>query len=700
MFPRLLIILVLTVNGLAASNAPWVPDANAENPSIILISVDTLRADHLSCYGYRRHSTPHIDAMTAGGTLFSAVSAQVPLTLPSHVSLLTSTYSFANGIEDNGEQLPPHAVTLAAVLKARGYETAAFVGGFVLDSRFGLNQGFDVYNAVFAQHQEKFSDVGDIKRLGEDVVRSAIEWLRTHSHRPFFVFLHLYDLHTPYNLPAADRARLGGGYDGELQYVDEQIGRFREFLLQQGIYPKVLVALTSDHGEGLGEHGETSHGFFIYQSTLWVPLIIHWPTGTVNFPPRVDTPASLIDVAPTMLQFLGMQPPPQFQGRSLLELLGPKAGKAGRAVYSESLYGHHHFGTSALWSLRQDRYKYIEAPRREFYDLIADPEETKNLYSENRSLALASREQLLALRARFHQGDVPEGRLLDPEAIARLSSLGYVAVSSNHSRPLESGADPKDRIEPFEEFGRAILLGSTGKISESNSLLERLLGKYPDLADVRINLGLSDQRLGRQAEAVGEFQQVLKTDPLNAPGHFDLALTYFELRRLEDATRELQAALAIMPYYTRAEELLGTIRLQQGEYRQARLNFEHILTVDPDDFTAHYNLGVLATLEERWEDGEIHLRAALRVDPQNADAHNSLGSLFMRRGDLAHAREEFDAAIRLRPRFAWAHYNLGLVFQKESKDEEAAAEFNRALSADPQFRPAREALDRLSNSRR
>ena len=680
-------------NGCAAARAIPAP----ATPSVILISVDTLRADHLSCYGYRRVQTPHIDGIASEGTLFSAVDSQIPLTFPSHVSLFTSTYPFYNGVEDNGEKLRAGAVTLATLLKSRGYRTAAFVGGFVLDSRFGLNQGFDVFDSPFNLHKEKTTDVGDIKRLGEEVVRSATEWMAASPSRPFFVFIHLYDLHTPYNLPAAERGHFGGGYDGELKYDDEQVGRLWGFLSQKGLLGETLVVLTSDHGEGLGDHGEGTHGYFIYESTLRVPLIIHWPAGTKRLGPRVEAPAGLIDVAPTILQYLGIPQPPQFQGRGLFDL--GKTVPARRAVYSESIYGHRHFGTSALWSLRLDNYKYIEAPRRELYNLAADPNETKNLYSGKRSLALAAREQLLALRTRFHPEHGTGENVLDPEAAAKLSSLGYLALSAHHPVPLETGADPKDRIKPFEEYGRAIALGSAGKVSESDVLLERLLGAYPGLTDVRMTLGLNDQRLGKHAEAVKEFQQVLKSDPLNAQAHFNLALSEFELRRMDDAARELQAPLAIMPYYTRAEGLLGTIRLQRKQYGEARQNFEHILTIDPDDFTAHYNLGVLATLEERWDDGETHLRAALRVDPQDADAHNTLGSLFLRRGELARASDEFSAALRLRPQFAWAHYNLGLVFQKQYKTREAAAEFGEALSADPQFKPAREALDRIQNAR-
>src|SRR5207247_2395121 len=250
-----------------------VSTAETQAPSsVILISVDALRADRLSCYGYRKQRTPGIDTISQGGTLFWQPSAQVPLTLPSHVSLLTSTYPFVNGIEDNGQQLGPNVVTLATILKSRGYATAAFVGGFVLDRRFGLNQGFDFYDSPFDLHRRRGIDPGDVKRLGEEVVRAANHWLEENSGQPFFLFLHLYDLHTPYDLPAALRKRFPGpGYEAELAYVDEVLGGFWSALAQQRLLEKALVVFTSDHGESLGDHGESTHGYFIYQSTLRVP---------------------------------------------------------------------------------------------------------------------------------------------------------------------------------------------------------------------------------------------------------------------------------------------------------------------------------------------------------------------------------------------------------------------------------------------
>jgi tetratricopeptide (TPR) repeat protein len=689
---RLVVCLsaLLAGAGSASSAVPGKP------PPIVLISVDTLRADHVSCYGYRRIATPHLDALTKGGTLFSAVNSQVPLTFPSHVSLFTSTYPFFNGIEDNGETLRPNALTLATVLKAHGYRTGAVVGGFVLDRRFGLDQGFDAYDSTFDLHRQADSDAGDVKRLGAEVVAAANKWLEANSGSPFFLFVHLYDLHTPYNLPANYRARFGMGYDAELRYVDEQVGALCDTLRQHNVFANSLIVLTSDHGEGLGEHGEKTHGYFVYQSTLWVPLIVHWPTGGANFPARIDEPAALMDVAPTIVQFAGITPPPEFQGRSLLELLRADHPKIPRDVASESVYAQRHFGCSPLWSLRSGRYKFIQAPKPELYDLAADPGETRNLYGPQGSQAQASKQKLTALRARFRNPRPRGQRALDPDTVARLSSLGYLAGSSPEAEAPENGPDPKDRIGDFEEFGRAILLASTGHVEESSALLERLLNSHPDLSDVRMSLGLNDQRLRRHEEAAREFQKVLKADPLNAKAHLDLGLSLFEVRKMDEAGREFQAALAIAPNYTRAEDMLGSVALQRNDYARARERFEHVLTVDPNDYNAHYNLGALAALQGQWEAGERHLRAALSVDPLDPEAHNTLGSLYLREGDLDRAAAEFRAALRLRPKSAPEHYNLGLVLGKQHREADAAEEFRQALAIDPQFDAARQALRRLT----
>ncbi|PYV42053.1 MAG: hypothetical protein DMG06_15235, partial [Acidobacteria bacterium] len=430
-------------------------------------------------------------------------------------------------------------------------------------------------------------------------------------------------------------------------------------------------------------------------STLWVPLIVHWPLGSQGFAARVDEPASLLDVAPTILQFAGMARPSGFQGRSLLGWSREKPPGVAEEVYSESLYARNHFGCSSLQSLRLGRYKYIEAPRPEFYDLAKDPGETQNLYLLKKSLALSLRERLQALRSRFQETRSVESRALSPEAVAALNSLGYVAVSNAISDRVQSRPDPKDRIAASESYSRALALGSSGRVKEANRRLEQLQAKLPEVVDIRLSLGVNQQRLRQHKEAAENFRLVLKQDPLNVLAHFNLAVSYAELQQLDDAIKELQAVLAMAPYYTRADELLGSLWLQKKDYDRARAHFDHLLTAAPGDYTAHYNLGVLATLEGNWAEGERHLRLALAADPKSAEGYNSLGSLYLRRGDLEQARQVLREAIRLEPQFAWARYNLGLVFRRQKKNAEAAREFREALAADPKFQAAREALDRL-----
>jgi arylsulfatase A-like enzyme/Flp pilus assembly protein TadD len=691
-------MVAVCLSPLAAYSKDSSPTAPKKPPSIILISIDTLRADHLSSYGYNAVETPHIDALAKGGTLFSEAGSQVPLTFPSHVSLFTSTYPFFNGIEDNGETLAPNAITLAALLKFHGYRTAAVVGGFVMDHRFGLNRGFDMYDSRFNQPSNEESPTDEIKRLGADVVSIANRWLSANFNSTFFLFIHFYDLHTPYNLPASESARFGTGYDAELRYVDEQVGAFLNILRQRNLFDNSLVVLLSDHGESLEDHGEDAHGFFVYQSTIRVPMIVHWPGGSAGFPAKIDDPVRLVDVAPTILEFAGIPAPPEFQGRSLMELLRPGGSKTPRDIYSETLYPHMHFGCSALQALRSGRYKYIDAPKPELYDLASDPGESRNIYSQRAAIALAEKEKLASLRTRLRRQNTFPQRMLDPGTLARLRSLGYVAGSADDSQSAEAGADPKDRIKDFREYGRALNLADEGHGDESNVILERLVARHPELVEVRMSLAWNEQQTGRYDQAARDYQQVLKTDPADVKAHYNLGVCLSRLGKLDEATRELQAALAVSPIFAPALDELGSIALQKKDYNQARALFEHVLVLNPYDYNAHYNLGTLSALQGQWEAGERQLRQALSIDPANPEAHNALGDLYLKKGDLDKASSEFLESIRLRPKSASAHYNLGLVLQKQNKPNDAADEFRQALAIDPQFRAASDALSRLAKA--
>jgi tetratricopeptide (TPR) repeat protein len=582
--PGMLLALLTAIPGLAAPTPPR---------SVILISIDTLRADRLGCYGRKKAHTPHLDELARGGTVFSSVDSPVPLTLPAHMSLLSSTYPFTHGIAENGQQIAPGAVTLAAVLKSRGYRTAAFIGGYVLDARFGLNQGFDVYDSPFHLSPHPGEEPPEIKRPAEAVLNAAAGWIQSAAGNASFVFIHLYDVHQPYS---------HGSYEGEVAYVDSAIGRFQQSLKGRGLLKDTLIVLTSDHGESLGEHGEETHGYFIYQSTLKVPLILHGPDGAVR-PARIDSAASLIDIAPTVLDLLGVPAPPQFQGRSLLKSSGEQP------VYSESMYARDHLGCSALRSIRLGRYKYIDAPKPELYDLEADPAESKNRYDRDRPLAGKLRAQLLSL---VNDRRPPAPNPANPEVLAKLRSLGYLGGGPQRSI---SGADPKDRLQEYLRYGRAILLANSGQLPE----------------------------------AIREFQNVLKEDPQNVQAHFYLAVCHYRSHHLDEAVDALNATLAAGKNYPPAEELLGSIWLLKKDYARARQQFTHLASVAPANYGAHYNLGILAMQEGHAEEALRELQAASRADPSAAQAHAALGSLYQSRGDPARARDEFERAIALNP---------------------------------------------------
>ena len=628
---------------------------------VILISVDTLRADHLG------RNTPHIDALAKNGTVFSQAATPYPLTLPAHTALLTSTYPFANGVLDNGIPLNSSAITLATVFKKAGYRTSAFVGSFVLDRRFGLSRDFDVYDNPLDVHNNLSAGQTERKRPGEQVAEAAKHWLETNANAPFFLFLHLYDLHAPYNLPRDASQRHGEtGYQAELAYVDQVLGDFFTFLQRRGLQQKALIVFTSDHGEGLGDHGESSHGYFIYQSTLHVPLIIQWAAGAKRIPKdRVDEPVNLIDVAPTILEAVGLSRPGEMRGRSLL------AGTGGNAeIYSESVYARNHFGCASLRSLRIGAYKYIDAPKPELYNLASDPKEQRNLYDEQRAKASALRERIIALRG---NSTVPAARPVTADTAAVLRSLGYLSGSGSGNR-LESKVDPKDRIADFERY--VATLGSN-----STAVLEKLRDKLPDVVDIRMSLGLNERRQGEDAAAAREFKRAIELDPRNAQAHFEMGLCDVRLKQRDDAIREFKTTLAFEPWYSRADEALANLYLQDKDFVQGREHLNHLLSIDPDNYSAHFNLGILAAMQQDWSEAQQQLLAAVHADPTSPEAHNTLGGVYFERGELDEARDQFKASLRLKSNFPEAHYRLGLVYQKQGKAAEAAQEFRAAQNA-------------------
>jgi choline-sulfatase len=562
--------------------------AQAQPTPVILVSIDTLRADHLSSYGYRRIRTPNIDSFSENGTTFTAIASQIPLTLPSHTSLFTSMYPFATRVEENTEHVPAGMVTLASVLRSHGYKTAAFIGTSLLDRRYGLDQGFDFYDSPFRLGPIATENPNvRVRRDAALVVRSAEQWLSANRGQPVFAFVHLYDLHTPYTRPASARPTVAG-YDAELEYVDQVLGRFRQTLVKQGWWDRSLVVLLADHGESLDEHGESSHGYFIYASTLWVPLLIHWPPTTPVRPTRVAEPGGLIDVAPTILEALSIPAPPSFQGRSLV---GASLAIT-REVYGESRYPHDAFRWAPLRSLREGAFKFIEAPRPELYNLRDDPGEQINLIRRNTAKARELRLRLAKLLARYASEQAAPTRDTSPESAAALRSLGYISAGAKPPT-AESEPDPKDRLSEYRLYDSA------------------LAALYTEQSQT----------------ALSNFRKIVAGDPGNISARYYLAESYLKAGNPEAALREWEAALSADPRDAPAAEAIGEVWLERQDYSKAQHYFERALAAAPDDYAAEFKLGIVEERLGLRDHALLHLEGACKLLPESADCKRELDAL-------------------------------------------------------------------------
>jgi choline-sulfatase len=531
-------------------------DAAAGPPtSVILISIDTLRADHLSAYGYRAIQTPNMDAFADQGTLFVHADSQIPLTLPSHTSLFTSTYPFQNRIEENAERVPTGAVTLASLLRSHGYKTAGFVASVFLEREMGLDQGFDFYDSPFKF--EAFSPLSGSmffggasrnaygardRRDGALVVHAALDWLAANHDQPVFCFLHLYDLHKPYKLAS---------YDAEVRYTDQVLGTLRKALMAGGWWDRALVVLLSDHGESLGEHGEASHGYFIYQSTLAVPLIFHWPDGARPLGPRVEQAAGLVDVAPTVLDFLQVPAPGSFEGASLLQ-------KAEHPVYAESVHAHDSFGWAPLRSLRVGDLKYIEAPKPELYNLRDDPGEKVNLVAKNPAEAQRLRGELGKMVKRYGTKSAPQGNIT-PETRALLGSLGYLAPGPG-VKLGGSGADPKDRLTEFQLYERAMVLLYERRMNEAIAALRQVLARDPKNTLARRDLGDCYLQVREYRLARAQFEQVVAVATDDYVSQYELGIVDERLELWKEAQVHLEIACRLAPEAGQCRKELEGVR--------------------------------------------------------------------------------------------------------------------------------------------
>ena len=622
-------LLALAVAG-CGGRAPRVP--RAEN--VLVVTIDTLRWDRVGAFGGPPNLTPHLDSLASRGAVFSSAFSPAPLTLPAHASLFSGRLPFRHGVRVNGtDRVGGGVPLLAPAFREAGWATAAVIGSLVLRSEVGLARGFDAYDETFAANAGRGAADWRAERGGEEVVDRAIAWLNARGERRFFLWVHLYDPHAPYTPPPAFRDRFASPYDGEVAAADAALGRLIAHLETRRLLAKTLVVVAGDHGESLGEHGEKTHGVFLYDATLHVPLVVVAPSGVAGV--RVSTPVSLVDVAPTLREAARLPEDREGDGVSLWSVLAGTA-PPGRVVYAESVYPAALLGWSPLKAVRSASFKYVEAPRRELYDLSADPGERANVFRADRAEARDLARHLAAHLAKPVPRPGPAAAA-DDETVRRLASLGYVTPQGalwDLDRIDASLTDPKDRIGDWPAIEDAIIARQLGKSAQAAGLLSAL-----DPAMLRADptlfreLALDLRRSRRARESVSAYQEILRRFPPLPEDWFGLGVAWHLLGREADAARAHEDAVRLKPDFSDAWINLGQESLVLGRLERARDAFQHAVALDARSVDGLSGLAAVSAERRDFEAAVSRLHEALAADPDRTETIENLARVERARGN-------------------------------------------------------------------
>jgi arylsulfatase A-like enzyme/Flp pilus assembly protein TadD len=659
-----------------------VPAAGQTRPNIILITIDTLRADYLGCYGNTRIPTPNLDALAAQGTIFDRAYCQAPMTPPSHASILTGTYPPTHGVRDfTSSGLRAGFPTLASILKRSGYNTAAFVSAYVLDSVWGFNQGFDYYYDHFEPKEFQGVNPGNVQRKAGETITLANDWLSKKPRTPYFLWVHLFDPHHDYNPPEPFHSRYASDlYGGEVAYADHELGRLFDALRANGDWDRSLIVAVSDHGEGRGEHEEYEHGFFLYEATLRIPLIVKLPKGATKQAPRIRDVVASVDIAPTIVQVAQAQADRQvpMQGRGLLAQVLGKGGASASIAYGETLYPRTTFGWSELAAFVEGNFKYIEAPSPELYDLVADPEEQSNLYATRRAMADGLRQKLNLARSRM-ANQTGAASSTDSERIEALRALGYVAVSV----PIKQGpgqpglADPKDKIGQFNKVLLALQATDAGALSKSSALLGEVIREEPGLFIAHYSLGVNKLKSGEFQAALEDFERARDLNPSFELTELNRATALARLGRGDEAAAILQALVKENPARLNPRRQLALLYTRQKKYEEAISIYRDILRERPGDAHAVKSLGITEVDAGRYAEGSASLESAINLGAADALTYNSLGIAQTNLGNIADAVASYRKALSIKSDYHQARLNLSFALLKAGDTVEARQEFDR-----------------------
>jgi arylsulfatase A-like enzyme/Tfp pilus assembly protein PilF len=643
------IVPLFWIVGLACWGGPIsLAAVSASRPNIILITLDTTRADRVGFLGSNRGLTPNLDKMASQANVFSRAYAQVPLTSPSHATMLTGTYPQFNHVNFMGDPLGRDLPFLPEILHRNGYKTAAFVGAIVLDPAKlapGFERGFDTYQAGFHRRRPGEDTYHSQERRGEEVVRRAVGWLSKRPAGPFFLWVHLYDPHDAYDPPEPYRTRYQAEpYDGEIAYTDSVVGKLLAELRTRGLFNGSLIAVMADHGEAFGEHGENHHGIFLYDETIHVPLLVKLPGQRHGR--RIETRVGLVDVAPSILKTAHIPVPAAMQGEPVFSESGD-SGLA-RAIYSESGYGRLSFGWSMLRSWRAGNYLYIEAPERELYNETDDPKAEHNLAPNSTAVVETTAAQLTEFRHKT-SSESKETPRLTAEQSESLHALGYLGPSSSQISQdrNEGGADPKQKIAIANLLYQALVDSENQRYAEAAATLEEVLKQEPNASIAYLQLGRAYVALKEYQKAIPPLQRVVATAPDNALAHYELGCALVKTGQWNEATPQFEAAVSQINSSSMMHFYLALVYQQTSRNDDPLTEFQSAVRLDAKNFAANLLLGRMYVKRQQAAVALPYLQKAVKLRPDAIDPHRILAEAYAQLGQDANANSEFSEAERI-----------------------------------------------------
>ena len=655
---------------------------NSTKTNIILITLDTVRADHLGCYGYKDIKTPTLDWLASKGILFEDAITSAPITLPAHASLLTGLYPYHNNVRDNADyRLYDNATTLATLMKKNGYRTAAFISSIALSSMYNLDQGFDEYNEKFDFHESEWG--GYNERRADSVTKSALDWLNANKNYPYFIWIHYFDAHTAYEPPEPWLSQYRTHrYDGEIAYVDSQLTQVVKFAKNaEKAGKKILIVTVADHGEGLWEHGEPEHGIFLYQETIRIPLIFTWFPQDYQSQ-RIPQLVRIVDILPTVLDYSAMHIPNNIDGVSFRPLIEKKKKWTELYAYSETLLSREAYGWSELFSIQDHNWKFIHAPKPELYDLINDNKEKRNLSADTHSSILKELMHQLALLP--YQIKMPTKKnmvTLSPEEQQKLASLGYAGQPRADKKTLP---DPKDKLQSIKLMNKAETMQAEGHLQESIPILHEILKNNDKNRNALFSLIGAYELTNNFNEALNYSKKELQLGDKNGSMHFYIGLLYNKIGDIKNAELYYRKSTEINPYFPNPLFKLALLESGQGKVDLAEEHLLKMLDLKTQNADAYYLLGGIEAQKNDLQPAIEHFKKAAELNPLHLEALKNLGQAYYFQQKFKDAIDVYEKAIKLHPDDADLCLRIASIYFYDIKDNaNALVYYKKTLEISP-----------------